>query len=116
MPQDRREMVRHAFNKFDKYQNDSADPEELIYGFDGKNHPEVVQGMKTPADVFREFLSSFDVSGGGNIIYYKDFESYYCNVSACVEHDEEFEQVICSSWGIPLSARAAAGNFPCYTA
>jgi len=50
-------------------------------------HPEVLENLKPVSEVFKDFLSSFDVPGGKKITY-NDFEKYYTNVSACIDSDE----------------------------
>ena len=83
-------------------------PDELVLKFNASNHPDVQMGIKSPAKLQSEFLESFDVRTEVNNIYFEDFEKYYINISACIQEDVLFEQVLFGSWGISFSTGAQA--------
>ena len=97
----RRNLVEKAFQQVDIEGRGMIDPETLIDRFDPNDHPDVKNNNKKPAEVFRDFLRSFDVSSevDGKITR-NEFENYYYNLSVCVERDEYFEQILTSSWRI----------------
>ena len=92
LSESRRELIMFTFSRFPGVANNPGvfgiDADEVIFTFDGREHPEVVNGgSKSASDVFQEFLSSFDVPGGRRLTYL-DFERFYSSVSACVQDDE----------------------------
>jgi calcyphosin len=53
----------------------------------------------TPAEVYREFLETFDVGHNGKVNM-KTFLEYYENVSSSIDNDDYFELCIRNAWHI----------------
>lgn len=95
----RRQFIEKAFQMIDSEGRGMVDPEEIIDRYDPTNHPDCKNGLKKTQEVFRDFLRVFDVSTEveGKITR-NEFDNYYFNLSASIERDDYFEQVICNAW------------------
>lgn len=67
----------------------------------------MIEGRKTEEQVLAEFLETFEthhnlVTGGRNDsnVALEEFIEYYNNVSASIDEDEYFNQVMDSSWNL----------------
>jgi hypothetical protein len=63
MPERRRRLVAMAFNILDKDGSGEIDPDDIIGVYDASKHPDVISGKRTPDEILREFLDTFDVGG-----------------------------------------------------
>jgi len=108
----RRYLIEKAFQQIDVEGRGMIDPEVLIDRYDPADHPDVKGNNKKAPEVFRDFLRSFDVSTevDGKITR-QEFENYYYNMSICVDRDEYFEQILCSTWHITGYDSAWEGNY-----
>ena len=97
----RRNLVGLAFNQLDKDGNGELDPHDVAGAYDASKHPDVLSGKKTPEDVLREFLDTFDVGGvkDGKVTH-DEFENYYTNLGANIDNDDYFELMIRNAWHI----------------
>eukprot|EP00759_Apiculatamorpha_spiralis_P025754 PhF_6_TR29106/c1_g1_i1/m.42459 len=95
----RREIVLRAFNKFDKDGSGIIDVEDLRNTYSAKKNPAVLRGEKTEEQVLTEFLVCFDdASTPDGIVHQCEFEAYYAGVSANIDDDEYFEEMMKSAW------------------
>ena len=119
----RRALVDMAFAKLDKDGSGTIDPEEISSCYDASKHPEVIEGRKTPEEVFMEFMETFEVGSddkGDGKVTLKEFQDYYTNVGANIPDDDYFELMIRNAWHIPwrgglvrqLGEQARAGDRP----
>jgi hypothetical protein len=101
-------LVHQIFDLLDRQCVDAIDPTTLISRFDPSRHPEVQGRMKTAEQVQKEFLDTFDVGGvQPGLITREEFVRYYTNISAAVNDDDYFEQILRAVWHIPAGdARA----------
>jgi Ca2+-binding EF-hand superfamily protein len=97
----RRGLVELAFGKIDKDGNGTIEPQDIVDCYDASKHPDVIAGKKTPDEIFREFLDTFDVGGevDGKVTQ-NEFMNYYANVSASIDDDDYFELMIRNAWHI----------------
>jgi Ca2+-binding EF-hand superfamily protein len=95
----RRQLISTAWFTVDYNKEGAVDPEEVIGRYDASQHPDVRSGVKSSQEVFRDFLKAFEVSGEleGKVTR-KEFENYYYNVSASIDRDDYFEQVMRYTW------------------
>ncbi|ETW00874.1 hypothetical protein H310_07394 [Aphanomyces invadans] len=94
-------FVREAFARMDKDGNGVLEPSDIVEAYDASKHPEVIAGRKTPDQVFREFLDTFDVDGHHDAKVTPDmWEHYYANVSASIDDDDYFELMMRNAWHI----------------
>jgi Ca2+-binding EF-hand superfamily protein len=97
----RKALVAQAFAKIDVDNNGFCDPQEIMQIYDASKHPDVVAGKRTPEDVLREFLETFEV--GGEIdgkVTKQEFLNYYTNIGANIPDDDYFELMIRNAWHI----------------
>jgi len=104
-------LVRKAFNILDKDGSGVVDMGEISSMYDASRHPDVVAKRKTPAQVLREFLDTFDVGGekDGQVTE-EEFINYYANISASIDSEEYFELMIRNAWHISGGEGAAANS------
>ena len=79
--------------------------------YDASRHPDVLSGKRTPNEILREFLDTFDVGGvkDGKVTR-QEFENYYSNVGASIDDDNYFELMIRNAWHISGGEGAAANS------
>jgi hypothetical protein len=97
----RRGLVDLAFSKLDKDGNGVLEPKDIVDLYDASRHPDVLNGKRSPSEILREFLDTFDV--GGEIdgkVTRQEFENYYHNISASIDNDDYFELMIRNAWHI----------------
>ena len=97
----RRSLVGLAFNVLDTNRDGTIDAEEIVSKYDASKHPDVISGKKSPNEVLREFLETFEVGGekDGKCTR-QEFENYYSNISASIDDDDYFELMIRNAWHI----------------
>ncbi|KAK7249452.1 protein serine/threonine kinase [Aureococcus anophagefferens] len=59
----RQAMVAEAFSVLDADGSGVVEPSDIVSRFDASKHPDVKKGARTPDEVMREFLDTFDVGG-----------------------------------------------------
>jgi calcyphosin len=97
----RRELIANAWHSIDRGDKGAVDPEEVIERYNALLHPDVKTNFKNPQECFLDFLRAFEVgreiSGKVSRI---EFENYHYNLSASIERDEYFDDIMCSCWGL----------------
>jgi len=107
----RRQLIAWAWYSIDYNKEGFVDPEEVIGRFNAAMHPDVKSAFKTPQECFRDFMKAFEVSGEiPGKVSRMEFENYYYNVSASIERDEYFEQLMRYVWNLNEST-LGSGNF-----
>jgi Ca2+-binding EF-hand superfamily protein len=92
MNERRENLARMAFARMDKDGSGSLEPNDIVDRYDASKHPDVISGKKTPDDVFREFLDTFDVGGEKDgLVTMQEWLNYYNNISASIDLDDYFE-------------------------
>ena len=91
-------MVDKAFLKFDKDGNGYIDAQDLKGVYNCSFHPKVISGEMTEDQVFLEFLAHFGDKNGDGRITKHEFHDYYAAVSASVDNDDHFVQLMKSAW------------------
>ena len=66
--------------------------------YDTSQHPDVIQGKKTPEQVYSDFLSQWDTQVKDGIVTFEEFCDYYADVSASIDRDDYFAQMMKSAW------------------
>jgi len=97
----RRQLIAWAWYTIDYNKEGCVDPEEVIGRYNAAMHPDVKSNFKNPQECFRDFLKAFEVSGEiPGKVSRVEFENYYYNVSASIERDEYFEQLMRWVWNL----------------
>ena len=84
----------------------TLDANEMAAAFDSDAHPDVVAGNRPAKDVRAELLEALSMGGGP--VTRQLFEDYYDIQSITIEHDEQFEALVRSSWIGLVRQKAAA--------
>ncbi len=104
MNESRKKLVEAAFTKLDKDGNGVLEVSDIKGTYSAKNHPDVKSGRKSEDEVLGDFLETFEMHlnlGGGvrdRKITREEFFEYYNNVSASIDDDKYFEQMMISAW------------------
>eukprot|EP00331_Platyophrya_macrostoma_P006953 CAMPEP_0176430518 /NCGR_PEP_ID=MMETSP0127-20121128/14299_1 /TAXON_ID=938130 /ORGANISM="Platyophrya macrostoma, Strain WH" /LENGTH=190 /DNA_ID=CAMNT_0017812419 /DNA_START=34 /DNA_END=606 /DNA_ORIENTATION=- len=93
----RQAIVDKAFQKFDRDGSGEVNAADLKGVYDASKHPKVISGEMTPDEVFLEFLQSFGGDKDG-IITKKEWDHYYSAVSASVDNDDYFLELMTQCW------------------
>mmetsp|Transcript_15704 Transcript_15704/g.26476 ORF Transcript_15704/g.26476 Transcript_15704/m.26476 type:complete len:164 (+) Transcript_15704:483-974(+) len=107
----RSSLVLKAFQKLDKTNTGVIEVKDIIGLFTAKNHPAVLECRKTEEEVLEEFLSTFEMHHNNThsnpndySITKEEFMEYYANVSATIEDDLYFSQMLNASWELASEA------------
>lgn len=55
--------------------------------YDASRHPDVVEGRKTPEQVFSDFMAQRDTQVKNGVVTFEEFCDYYADVSSSVDSD-----------------------------
>jgi hypothetical protein len=111
MSNDRKNLVRKAFNILDKSGDGEVRVNDILQAYDFSHHPNVAAGTSTPEQVAEEMLQVFEQ--GGDVdgkVTWPEFLDYYKGISSAIEDDTYFELMIRNSWHISGGEGAAANT------
>jgi len=113
MNQGRKQVVSAAFKKLDKDGNGWIDINDIRGVYNAKQHPDVTSGKKSEDDILKEFLATFEMAHSirnndapNYVVTKEEFEEYYNMISASIDDDRYFSQMIKTAWGIDEEAKA----------
>lgn len=104
MPRNRKLLVREAFEHLDQGSDNQVDLSDLMSVYNLSGHPEVVNGHMTEEEAAQEFLDHLESAGGSEtdrrdgVVTWSEFLEYYKQVSAMIDDDHEFRNLILNSW------------------
>ena len=98
IPETRQPVVFAAFAKFDHDGSGSVSAADLKAAFQANMHPNVISGRQSADEVFLEFLLNFHDNNQNGRIDWNEWCDYYSQVSARVDSDLHFEQLMCQLW------------------
>ncbi|KAL4175467.1 hypothetical protein KRP22_000433 [Phytophthora ramorum] len=99
-------VVRMAFDALDGSGNGELDAAVIATAFDARRLPEVTTGRKTECEAHAEFLDTFGLvteRQRQRRVNFDVWERYYINMSAAIDEDEQFEQMVRSAWHVRSS-------------
>jgi len=94
----RKAMTDKAFAKFDRDGTGTITPSDLRGVYNASAHPKVLKGQMTEDQVFQEFLQSFADANKDGVITKQEWDEYYDSVSANIDDDEHFVELMKSCW------------------
>jgi Ca2+-binding EF-hand superfamily protein len=107
MNQNRKRIVAKAFAILDKDGGGFIDINDIRGVYTADKHPDVISGKKTEQQILQEFLETFETAHNmrnseapDHIVTKEEFEEYYNNVSASIDRDDYFEQMMNSAWNL----------------
>nr|XP_020636697.1 calcyphosin isoform X2 [Pogona vitticeps] len=99
MSKARKDVIGDAFQKLDRTGDGLVTVEDLRGVYHCHGHPKFKSGEWTEDQVFRAFLDNFDSPGDKDgKITAEEFLNYYSGVSASIDSDEYFVDMIKSAW------------------
>ncbi|XP_062815842.1 calcyphosin [Anolis carolinensis] len=99
MSKARTEIIGAAFRKLDRTGDGVVTVEDLRGVYDGRRHPKFRSGEWSQEQVFRAFLDSFDSPNDKDgKITAEEFLNYYSGVSASVDSDDYFVEMMKAAW------------------
>ncbi|XP_023224202.1 calcyphosin-like protein [Centruroides vittatus] len=99
MSDTRIDMINQAFDKMDASGEGLITISDLKNVYDPSYHPKFQSGDMSEDEVFQEFLNSFDVPDDPDgTVTREDFLNYYSGVSASIDDDEYFVEMMKGSW------------------
>ena len=105
----RKRLITILFETFDKDRKGFVDLDEIRNSFSPINHPDVVSGKKTEDEILAEFLDNLqyhfsllksEKEQENNQINLDEFLAFFNNISAGIEDDDYFEDVIKSGFNL----------------
>eukprot|EP00742_Colponemidia_sp_Colp-10_P002577 GILJ01002753.1.p1 GENE.GILJ01002753.1~~GILJ01002753.1.p1 ORF type:complete len:1046 (+),score=158.87 GILJ01002753.1:79-3138(+) len=103
----RREVVRAAFDNVDVYRNNRLSVDELGSVYDAYSNPAVDRGTMDTDQAWAEVCEGLQPSRD-RMVGRVEFEDYYKDVSALIEDEEEFVQLVATAWGLSPSSPSHA--------
>ncbi|KAG1699156.1 hypothetical protein DVH05_014073 [Phytophthora capsici] len=114
-------VVRMAFDALDLSGSGELPAAVIATTFDARRLPEVSSGRKTDCEAHAEFLDTFGLvteRQRQRNVNFDVWERYYANVSAAINEDDQFEQMVRNAWHIGPSNTgrvAVVGGTPAIT-
>lgn len=99
MPERRMAFVKQAYGLLDRTGDGVVDIQDMKAIYDCSQHPDVIAGKKSTAEVLEEFMTQWD-KGGDGVVSMKEFATYYEDVSASIDSDDYFELMMRNAWHI----------------
>jgi Ca2+-binding EF-hand superfamily protein len=99
----RKMLVKRAFDRLDLSESEIVEIKDIKAMYNPLKHPAVIEGRKTEDEVLQEFLETFELHHeiyGSKGVSEEEFVEYYNYVSATVESDEYFENIVSSVWNL----------------
>jgi len=96
-------LIKKAYAILDRDGSGSVDYNDICDTYNAKKHPAVLEGRKTERQILEEFLATFEMALSGvadGVVTLEEFIEYYTSVSASIDNDDYFEQMMNSSWNI----------------
>ena len=112
LDQNKLECVEQAFSNIDINGNDKVPINLIRKQFKANKHPDVLNGLKKEEDIILEFLDCFNINyeimnldfkiekgiNNNQFINFEIFANFYEYVSYIYPNDNEFENIVYSSW------------------
>lgn len=93
----RRSLAEKAFKILDKDHSGVLNIDDIKGVYNGKKHPDVIQGKKTEEEILGEFLDTFEAHHSiehpnqrDRQISIEEWVEYYNNVSMSIDDDQYF--------------------------
>jgi len=118
----RKALVAQAWRKLDRDGSGVVDIDEIRDIYSARQHPAVRSGKKTEDEILGEFLETFELhhnirdrSQMDHRVTREEFEEYYNNISASIDDDRYFEEMMTNAWKLrgesPTKQPAWASSF-----
>jgi Ca2+-binding EF-hand superfamily protein len=94
----RQALVDQAFNKLDTDRGEFVSLDEISSKYNAKNNPKVLKGEMTEEQVYKEFMKAFESSTPDSKITKTEWNKYYTGISASIDSDQYFIEMMIACW------------------
>tara|TARA_B110001450_G_scaffold250568_1_gene269436 strand:- start:155 stop:1399 length:1245 start_codon:yes stop_codon:yes gene_type:complete len=108
----RKKVVAQCFKKLDKDASGWIDISDIRGVYVANKHPDVISGKKTEDQILQEFLETFETAHAmrnneapNYVVTKEEFDEYYNNISASIDDDAYFAQMMISAWKLDQAAK-----------
>ena len=91
-------MIRKAYEKLDVNKSGCVTLDDIAKLYTVTSQPEVANGSKSEHEVYMEFMSLWDTQVKDGVVTFDEFCDYYRDVSASVDTDDGFVQIVTDAW------------------
>jgi Ca2+-binding EF-hand superfamily protein len=91
------DIVLQAYEKLDADGSGMVTVDDILDLYDVESDPMVLEGVKTASEAGKEFMSMWETTPDG-IVTRHEFIEYYKDLSAEVDSDDEFVQIVAAAW------------------
>ena len=94
----RRSYIKQAYQKLDVNRDGSVKLDDIAKLYDVSKNPDVLSGKKDPKEVYLEFMRQWDTQVPDGIITFSEFLEYFSFISASIDSDQYFAEMMKSAW------------------
>lgn len=95
---ERKKWIKLAYDKLDVNKDGLVKLGDIAQIYDASQHPEVLEGKKTPDEVYADFMSQWDTQVADGIVTFDEFLEYYEGVSCSIDRDDYFALMMQRAW------------------
>eukprot|EP00903_Cladosiphon_okamuranus_P011643 g10951.t1 len=122
MPKRRQLVVKDAYERLAANFGGTVTLDVVQRCYDPASHPDVASGRMSPDDAFDDLTAALrqqsggggeNVGGGdghGEVVLFCDFIDYFRDLSAAIENDEYFQEVVLNAWVLPAEDDRGGGE------
>ncbi|ETP02212.1 hypothetical protein F441_20679 [Phytophthora nicotianae CJ01A1] len=111
---ERLDLVTRIFRQLDPEWSGSVHIDNLVKHYEVGFLPQVRDGKQSRLEALTEFLQEWAcITVATDNISFETFAEYYHNVSACIDSDADFAQLIHQTWHIPQDQNQNHDNHSC---
>jgi calcyphosin len=94
----RRSLISRAYANLDVNGDGKVTLADVRQIYDASSHPDVLAKKKTELEVLADFMSLWDTQNKDGIVTKSEFQQYYADISAGIDDDEYFANMIGAAW------------------
>jgi Ca2+-binding EF-hand superfamily protein len=87
-----------AYDKLDVNKDGLVKLDDIAQIYDASKHPDVLDGKKSEEQIYVEFMKLWDTQEKDGIVTFDEFCDYYTDVSASIDRDDYFAEMMISAW------------------
>jgi hypothetical protein len=94
------DVIRQAFGQLPLNNSAAVDASAVHAKYQAEMHPDVRAGIISDEEAVDEFCDTFELDTEDHAVTEKGFTNYYLNVSAMIDDDDDFADLLRSCWGL----------------